>query len=554
MQRSEPMTTYTINASHSGYYGVTSVNNTTVGSAVDLSNLFLGTFMQQGGDPFGYFLFTFRDFLSFDLSSIQGTISSISLTLPSYSYYSPDASEPIGVFDVTSTTSALLAGAPYGQTDISVYTDLGTGTSYGTGALPADSGAGPVTITLNGAALAAALANPGSFSVGLSLTEINHYLESGHLPGGQFFLVDENILLGSGALAFLTIETNSAPVAVADAYAVDEDVPLVVGAAGVLANDSDPDSDALTAALVTGPAHGTLALNSDGSFTYTPDANFHGIDSFSYRISDGTASSGETAVALTVNPINDAPVGLADSASVAEDASVTIDVLWNDGDIDGDQLSLALLSGARSTLGASIAIVDGKIVYTADADTFDLIGFSGAVDDFTYVATDGSLSTGPITVHVTVSPVAGDARTLDGTVKPDSFNDSAGFDTTYFADNGDDVVSGLDGSDTLHGGNGNDRLFGGAGIDFLFGDRGNDTLNGGGGNDYFNFSKSSGSDVVADFLVGTDHLVLDGLTVKSWSVLDHDQSGPLDAQLTFNEGGSAVFLGLGAVTDWHALL
>ena len=61
-----------------------------------------------------------------------------------------------------------------------------------------------------------------------------------------------------------------------------------MAAAGVLGNDADPDGDPLTAVLVSGPSHGTLTLNANGSFTYTPNANFNGTDSFTYRASDGT--------------------------------------------------------------------------------------------------------------------------------------------------------------------------------------------------------------------------------------------------------------------------
>ena len=73
---------------------------------------------------------------------------------------------------------------------------------------------------------------------------------------------------------------NDPPVSADDTYATDEDTALTIAAPGVLANDSDLDGDALTATVVTGPSHGTLTLNSDGSFTYTPAVNYHGPDSF----------------------------------------------------------------------------------------------------------------------------------------------------------------------------------------------------------------------------------------------------------------------------------
>src|SRR5436190_2980692 len=86
------------------------------------------------------------------------------------------------------------------------------------------------------------------------------------------------------ATATITVTPiNDAPVALDDGYTTPEDTTLNVAASGVLANDSDLDGDALSALLVTSPAHGTLTLNTDGSFSYTPAANFNGIDSFTYK-------------------------------------------------------------------------------------------------------------------------------------------------------------------------------------------------------------------------------------------------------------------------------
>ena len=102
--------------------------------------------------------------------------------------------------------------------------------------------------------------------------------------------------------------SNAAPVAVDDEYSTDEDVELVVAAPGVLGNDTDDDGDALTAVLVDDVTDGLLALASDGSFTYQPDPNFNGEDSFTYRANDGQADSNLATVTITVNPINDPPV------------------------------------------------------------------------------------------------------------------------------------------------------------------------------------------------------------------------------------------------------
>ena len=105
---------------------------------------------------------------------------------------------------------------------------------------------------------------------------------------------------------------NDAPEAGDDDYTLDEDTILTISGPGLLGNDSDADAGAaLTALLVSGPAHGTLVLNADGSFTYTPGANFHGSDGFVYRASDGLASSGVANVDLTIDSVNDVPVAAA---------------------------------------------------------------------------------------------------------------------------------------------------------------------------------------------------------------------------------------------------
>ena len=116
---------------------------------------------------------------------------------------------------------------------------------------------------------------------------------------------------------------NEAPVAANDTESVDEDNLLTVTTPGVLANDTDSDSDPLTAILVSDVSDGTLALNSDGSFSYTPDAHFNGTDAFTYKANDGTADSNIATVTITVNSQNDAPVANDDSATVAEGGTVT---------------------------------------------------------------------------------------------------------------------------------------------------------------------------------------------------------------------------------------
>jgi VCBS repeat-containing protein len=112
---------------------------------------------------------------------------------------------------------------------------------------------------------------------------------------------------GSTSPALAQQVRDRAPVAANDAYAVNEDTPLNVAAPGVLGNDSDPDGNPITAVKVSDPAHGTVTLNADGSFTYTPAANYNGPDAFTYHATDGTLPSATGTVAITVNPVNDPP-------------------------------------------------------------------------------------------------------------------------------------------------------------------------------------------------------------------------------------------------------
>src|SRR6266496_3553325 len=140
---------------------------------------------------------------------------------------------------------------------------------------------------------------------------------------------------GIATVTITVTPVNDAPVAVNDdSYTTPEDTQLTVIAPGVLANDTDVDGDALSAILVDGPTHGTLTLNSDGSLVYMPALNFNGIDSFTYKASDGQAQSGVATVTITVTPVNDAPVAANDdSYTTPEDTQLTMSapgVLAND--------------------------------------------------------------------------------------------------------------------------------------------------------------------------------------------------------------------------------
>ena len=140
---------------------------------------------------------------------------------------------------------------------------------------------------------------------------------------------------------------NNAPVAGDDTYVMDEDGVLGVAVdQGVLANDSDPDSDPLTSVVATGPGHGAVDLSTDGSFIYTPDANYSGSDSFTYSAADGRGGSTIATVNITVDPSNDAPEFAAAQLTLLTSAGAgTIIGALGATDPDGDTLIYTITDG-----------------------------------------------------------------------------------------------------------------------------------------------------------------------------------------------------------------
>ncbi|WMO16971.1 tandem-95 repeat protein [Vibrio alginolyticus] len=208
----------------------------------------------------------------------------------------------------------------------------------------------------------------------------------------------------SGESVSQTVNFTVAPVAdiVADNATVVEDTPTIIK---VLGNDTfEGDDKVVSLDTNNGPANGTVSVNPDGSVTYTPNDNFHGADRFTYIVTSGGVSE-STTVNVDVTPVNDAPVAKDDAATTQEDTAVTIDVLPNDTDIDGDTLSIQSAS-VPETQG-TVEIVDGKLVFTPAEN------FHGDAE-ITYTVTDGSL-TDQATVNVTVNAV-NDAPVVESSI------------------------------------------------------------------------------------------------------------------------------------------
>jgi ELWxxDGT repeat protein/VCBS repeat-containing protein len=229
-------------------------------------------------------------------------------------------------------------------------------------------------------------------------------------PGGNFpsgFVVVNGILLMQASNTPNGTELfrlNNGPTAVDDSYTTNEDTPLSVTAPGLLANDTDPDGNlnTLTAVKVTDPAHGTVTVNGDGSFTYTPAANYNGPDSFTYKANDGSLDSTPVTVNITVTAAADAPEAVDDTYSTPKDVPLTVTVpgvLGNDTDADGDTLTAG--SASTPANGAVTLNADGSFTYTPNA------GYAGP-DSFTYVVSDGlgGTDSGTVSISVTVPTVS----------------------------------------------------------------------------------------------------------------------------------------------------
>jgi len=186
--------------------------------------------------------------------------------------------------------------------------------------------------------------------------------------------------------------TQYAPNANNDIFTVNEDTTTQFT---VLANDNDPEGHPLTIITVEDPQHGTTSI-SGSTVTYIPDLNYHGPDLFAYTITDGHGGTDQASVSVTVNPVNDAPIAVDDIASVAEDTSNNqINVLTNDGDIDGDSL---VITGVSTPSHGTATYTSSFVRYSPS------MNYNGP-DSFTYTISDGHGGTDTATVTITVTPV-----------------------------------------------------------------------------------------------------------------------------------------------------
>lgn len=184
---------------------------------------------------------------------------------------------------------------------------------------------------------------------------------------------------------------NDVPRPVADAYAATEDTPLVRPAPGVLGNDVELEGDPMTASLFDAPDHGGLVLNADGSFTYTPDADFNGVDTFQYRAADATGPGLPATVTITVAPVNDPPIALDGTHRGRESGTTTGSLLPFVADIDSSSFSFAITDDGLYGTAVITNAATGAFTYTVGANIIGGDRFFFTVSDGQFVSAAGRI-------------------------------------------------------------------------------------------------------------------------------------------------------------------
>lgn len=208
-----------------------------------------------------------------------------------------------------------------------------------------------------------------------------------YTPQADFFGDDSfayTVTDGNGGEARAVVRVTVRPVsdppdAGEDLAVTDEETPVTIP---VLANDFDPDEDEIAVSGFTQPAQGTVAWGTDGGLVYTPTRDFAGVDTFTYVVSDGVLTA-TTTVELTVNPVNDPPLAQSDVVTVTSSSPITLSVLSNDWDVDGDELLIESIDAKG--LQGRLEWEDDQIIYTLPVD------FEGT-ERFAYVVSDGVLT------------------------------------------------------------------------------------------------------------------------------------------------------------------
>ena len=330
----------------------------------------------------------------------------------SFTYTDQDAAGGTATSTVTVVVAPPVDHAPIAVAD----TFAGTQDTPLAGAL-----AGNDTPSADGGNAWSLAAGPAHGAVTVHADGTFTYVPAAHYSGADSFAYTITDVDGSTSTATVTLNMAPVPLAAPDTFVGTEDATIQ----GSLAANDTPSADGTSAwTLASGAAHGSVVVDPDGTFTYTPAANYNGPDSFTYTVTDAAGSSSTATVTLDVTPVDDAPAVRDDTATTPFGAPVTIAVLGNDTDVDGDPLAITAVGGQPIAAGTPVTLTDGGGVaegtVTLNPDgtlTFTPApGYSGPVD-FPYTVSDGT-DTSTANIHVVVGadrpPVAVD-DTLAGT-------------------------------------------------------------------------------------------------------------------------------------------
>jgi uncharacterized repeat protein (TIGR01451 family) len=242
-----------------------------------------------------------------------------------------------------------------------------------------------------------AASDPAGGTVNINANGTVSYTPDPNFSGVDTFTYTIRDADGQQSTATVTVTvtgSNDVPMAADDTFTVAEDSgPTRLD---IRANDVGVvDQPVVTAA--TDPPHGTVAVNADGSVTYTPDPDYHGPDSFSYTVTDADGQMSMAMVSITVTSVDDVPLAVADAITVAEDAAgVVVAVLANDTGLGDPPVAVSAVT--QPAHGTVVINGNGTVTYTPAPDYF-------GPDSFTYTITDGDGQMSTATVTVTVTPV-----------------------------------------------------------------------------------------------------------------------------------------------------
>jgi len=305
---------------------------------------------------------------------------------------------------------------------------------------------------------------------------------------------------------------NDPPVAFANAASGNEDTDIT---GFVTAND--PNGDLVTFSKASDATHGSVTVNADGTYTYTPDADFFGPDTFEVLADDGKGGTDQVLVDVDVLPINDAPIATDAGAMVKQNGQTSGQLIARD--VDGDILEFSL--DEVTTKGDVSVNADGTWEYTPNPD-------AAGPDSFVFEVSDGmgGLATGTVDIDI-INPSQSNYTTLTGSAGRDLLDGAEDRDDALFGGAGNDRLDGRSGNDLLSGGSGNDKLFGGADDDLLlFEGEGIDRATGGSGADTFvltaGLSGNGAADKVkiVDYETGIDIVDLGGAAITGVTALN----------------------------------